>query len=66
MSFHSIVVKYSEKYIQLYHPQYVIMATDFGKNVQPILRLFQDPTKIEQITEKDTERPQYLTAYVVT
>ena len=29
MSFHSNVVKYSEKYIQLYHPQYVIMANRF-------------------------------------
>ena len=72
MSFYSNIVKYSEKYIQLPHPFCVTVATKFGEKLFANFKrkrnrvVFNDPTKIKQITEREMGGLQYVAGYIVT
>ena len=72
MSFYSNIVKYSEKYIQLPHPFCVTVATKFGEKLLANFKrkrnrvVFNDPTKIKQITEREMGGLQYVAGYIVT
>ena len=72
MSFYSNIVKCSEKYIQLPHPLCVTVATRFGEKLLAHFRrkqnevVFNDPTNIKEITEREMGGLQYLAGYVVT
>ena len=72
MSFHSNIVKCSEKYIQLPQPLCFTVSTRFGEKLLAHLRrkqnevVFNDPTNIKEITEREMEGLQYLARYVVT
>ena len=72
MSFYSNIVKYSEKYIQLPHTFCVTVATRFGGKLLANFKrkqnrvVFNDPTKIKEITEREIGGLQYVAGYVVT
>ena len=72
MSFYSNIVKCSEKYIQSPHPLCVTVATRFGEKLLTHFRrkqnkvVFNDPTNIKEITEREMGGLQYLARYVVT
>ena len=72
MSFYSNIVKCSEKYIQLLHPLCVTVATRFGQKLLAHFRrkqnevVFNDPTNIKEITEREMAGLQCLAGYVVT
>ena len=72
MTFYSDIVKCSEKYVQLPHPLCVTAATRFGEKLLAHFRrkqnevVFNDPTNINEITEREMGAIQYLATYVVT
>ena len=72
MSFYSNIVQFSEKYIQLPHPLCVTVATTSGEKLLAHFRrkqnevLFNDPTNIKEITEREMAGLQYLARYVAT
>ena len=72
ISFYSNIIKYTQKYIQLHHPFCVIVAIRFGEELLVYFKrkqnevLFEDPSKVKDITERKMKGLRYLAGYVVT